>query len=889
MKKELTLPRPRFGLKRWLALGVASLATAVVAQETDSPDDEIVNMPVFQVVTTGDEGYRSSNTNSVTLVSTLIKDTPVSIEVMNQEVMRDLGLDDINAVIDFATNAGNNEGEANLQRQMNFRGLTTRFMRRNNFIWYTKADNFSTERVEVVRGPAALLYGDGEPGGLVNFTTKRPYLGSNFGEVIATFDADGQQRGVVDTNISTAGDKLALRVAGVYEDSDSWVPSAHLKKKGVFGSVLVNPYEGLFVRFDVESMRTTNNHTGIIPLHDDPNDGLDYTRPISDLGWLNNPNRAGGTINYDNLTGFHSKFNTRQQDWDNYTLDVEFSPTKDLTISYAYNRLDQTTDEKRLADAAIAYGPGENGNPTGEEAMKYEPDGFWSNNLMETHRVNAAWRFDIGETSHRLIGGYIHETDAFKGHAQRPYDAASNSYLTGGWHAMSQGPINFTQADVPADQTWENWYWGVGWQKVSPDRNEAQGFWHWKPSSNFGGVWDWASPEVVPNNWYSPINDERMTEAYFGALQSEFLDSKLKTLVGYRTDDYSKYNYRFDYLQDEAKEDSINGGFTYQITDQVNFYANYSETFKAQGSFRRDPYNSSLAPATGKGIEGGLKFDLTRGWSGILTYFDTQFQDDAVQINGVDRDIIDPQGINGTNGSNWVQSDTESSGAEFQIVGNLIENLTISLGIAKTDARVASDSSYQIMFNDSYIADAAGNPTDRTGNPIMLNGQAVTKGDIQQNQYGKITNAGTLGLVGTGERGSFTNQVTGQPTGFHNAVTGGERTSPYAGFSVNLWGRYSFTEGPLDGWFVGGSLRSRMKNYAGYTGSVVAGDRTLHTRPDYTIFGLFGGYEHKFEKATLRIQANIDNVANKAYEHGFVSARWLERPRSFSVSTSVKF
>jgi outer membrane receptor for ferric coprogen and ferric-rhodotorulic acid len=145
------------GLKTWLSLGVTICAPLAFAQEAEPDDQEIIEMPVFQVSTEGDEGYRSSNTNSVALVSTLIKDTPVSIEVMNQEVMRDLGLDDVNAVIDFATNAGNNEGDANLQRQMNFRGLTTRFMRRNNFIWYTKADNFSTERVEVVRGPAALL------------------------------------------------------------------------------------------------------------------------------------------------------------------------------------------------------------------------------------------------------------------------------------------------------------------------------------------------------------------------------------------------------------------------------------------------------------------------------------------------------------------------------------------------------------------------------------------------------------------------------------------------------------------------------------------------------------------------------------------------------------
>jgi outer membrane receptor protein involved in Fe transport len=723
----------------------------------------------------------------------------------------------------------------------------------------------------------------------VNFTTKRPVLGANFGEAGLTFDSNGQQRGTIDGNVTALNDTVAVRFAGVYEDSDGWVDRTHLDKEGCFGSVLVKPIKGMFVRFDLESMETTNQHSSIIPLHDDPNDGLDYTRPISDLGWMNNPARAGGSIDYDRLTSFHSLFNNRQQDWDNYTVDVEYSPIENLTLNYAYNHLDQTTDEKRLADAIIAYGPNENGNPFGEEAMKWTPDGFYSNNVMKTHRVTAAYSFEVADTQHRLIGGFIDESDAFNGWAQRPYDEASNSYLGGGWSPMSQGPIPFTQADIPPNYTWDNWYWGVGWQKVSPDRSEAQGFWHWKPSSDFGGVWDWASPDVVPNNWFSPIDDVRYTQAYFGALQSEFINGKLKTLVGYRYDDYEKQNLRFDTLQDAATEDSINGGFTYQLNNNVNVYANYSETFKAAGSFRRDPYNNALTPAIGSGIEGGIKFDMPRGWSGIVTYFDTAFDNDAVQVAGVDREIIDPNGINGTNGSNWVQADSESSGFELQFVGSIARNLTVSFGIAKTDARTASDSAYQIMFNDAYFDDAQGNPTDRDGNPIFLNGQQVMKSDITINQYGKITNAGTLGLVGTGERGLFTNQVTGQATGTHNAVNGGERTSPYAGLTSNLWGRYNFTEGMLKGFFVGGSAQVRIDNYAGYTGSVANGDRTLHKRPDLYLFGLFGGFEHKFEKTTLRVQGNIENLFDKQYEYGFVTARWLQAPRTYRLSTTVSF
>ncbi|MGD6613465.1 TonB-dependent receptor plug domain-containing protein, partial [Xanthomonas citri pv. citri] len=65
---------------------------------------------------------------------------------------------------------------------------------------YFKTNTFGLERIEVLRGPAAVLFGAGSPGGIVNQVTKRPTLdpfgyaevgGGSFGQKYAAFDFGG--------------------------------------------------------------------------------------------------------------------------------------------------------------------------------------------------------------------------------------------------------------------------------------------------------------------------------------------------------------------------------------------------------------------------------------------------------------------------------------------------------------------------------------------------------------------------------------------------------------------------------------------------------------------------------------------------------------------------
>ena len=77
------------------------------------------------------------------------------------------------------------------------------------------------ERVEILKGPAAALYGRGEPGGTVNLVTKQARLGETFGTVQAQTGSFDTQRAEADINLPL-GEALAVRLIGYGEQSDGF-------------------------------------------------------------------------------------------------------------------------------------------------------------------------------------------------------------------------------------------------------------------------------------------------------------------------------------------------------------------------------------------------------------------------------------------------------------------------------------------------------------------------------------------------------------------------------------------------------------------------------------------------------------------------------------------
>lgn len=58
---------------------------------SDSDQSDVYDLSPFEVNTSGDVGYQSSNSLSGSRVNTPIKELPVAIQILNQEFLGDIG------------------------------------------------------------------------------------------------------------------------------------------------------------------------------------------------------------------------------------------------------------------------------------------------------------------------------------------------------------------------------------------------------------------------------------------------------------------------------------------------------------------------------------------------------------------------------------------------------------------------------------------------------------------------------------------------------------------------------------------------------------------------------------------------------------------------------
>ncbi|HUL76653.1 MAG TPA: TonB-dependent receptor, partial [Vicinamibacteria bacterium] len=146
-------------------------------------------------------------------------------------------------------------------------------------------DVANAERVEVLKGPAAILYGRLEPGGLVNVVTKRPLAEPHY--------AVQQQAGSWDTFRTTAdatgplvaNGKLLYRVVGEYLTADQFIVNApHGRTKFIAPSLIYRPSSRLDLRLDFEYRDAEPRFSGGLPAIGDRPADVPVTTYVGDFG-----------------------------------------------------------------------------------------------------------------------------------------------------------------------------------------------------------------------------------------------------------------------------------------------------------------------------------------------------------------------------------------------------------------------------------------------------------------------------------------------------------------------------------------------------------------------------------------------------------------------------
>lgn len=194
-----------------LALGCSSAAFATAA------DDEQV------IIVTGYlDGYRAVSTTSGTKTDTPILDVPQSISVMTEKQLRDEAILSISDLVRHVPGASAGQGEGH-RDQVTLRGnaSTADFFvdgLRDDAQYYRSFYNI--ERVEVHKGPNAMIFGRGGGGGIINRVTKGAVAGESRGTALASANSFGSWYGSVDANMAL-GAHAAVRLNGNYESLDN--------------------------------------------------------------------------------------------------------------------------------------------------------------------------------------------------------------------------------------------------------------------------------------------------------------------------------------------------------------------------------------------------------------------------------------------------------------------------------------------------------------------------------------------------------------------------------------------------------------------------------------------------------------------------------------------
>ncbi|MBJ7373830.1 MAG: TonB-dependent siderophore receptor [Pseudomonas sp.] len=256
-----------------LGLTLGLLCDPAFADEPQPVELEAISVTSDYESPTGPvSGYRATRSASATKTDTAIRDIPQAISVVPASVLSDLGSTSVERALDFAGGVSkqNNFGGLTLY-EYSVRGFTTSEFYKDGFSanrgYPSTPDAANIERIEVLKGPAASLYGRGDPGGTVNIVTKKPQPEA-FTTVQTSAGSWDRYRTALDVNtpLDDQGNVLS-RINFAVEDNKSF--RDHVDSQRVFVAPSIswqlNPDTSLLVESEIVRHNSTFDRGVVAP------------------------------------------------------------------------------------------------------------------------------------------------------------------------------------------------------------------------------------------------------------------------------------------------------------------------------------------------------------------------------------------------------------------------------------------------------------------------------------------------------------------------------------------------------------------------------------------------------------------------------------------------
>lgn len=236
----------------------ATPTTTAVTSTAAAEDQGPIVLSPFEVTSTQDNGYAAQDTLAGTRIRTNLDDVAASIQVIDQQFLNDIGATDNNSLLQYTTNAdvygtrgsylglgaGQSVNETNNlidpQAVNRIRGLAAADNTRGYYLTDIPWDSFNTDRIDILRGPNAILFGLGSPAGIINDTLKEADF-SDHGEFTVRFGSWGSARSTLDLNQDIVPGQLAIRLDAMWDDEKFEQNPAFQNQKRLYGSVRWDP------------------------------------------------------------------------------------------------------------------------------------------------------------------------------------------------------------------------------------------------------------------------------------------------------------------------------------------------------------------------------------------------------------------------------------------------------------------------------------------------------------------------------------------------------------------------------------------------------------------------------------------------------------------------
>lgn len=629
------------------AVATAPLAAQAAAQNTAA--EKVIELDPFDVTSVDTDRYQASNTISGTAMNTLLRDVPMTINVITSEFLSDAVVGDIERALDFNSSiTQTTRGQVNNQNAMfSLRGFRNRNILLDGVMGGDFIPRYLVDRIEVVKGPNT-LYGQSDPGGLVNMISKRP-KGSDHFHLTTRFGSNETWGGDFDVNVAKVAPGLGVRLLGSYESTDGW--RWRDDKETSFGAVSADWKATSSTRVRVLASRNSTTGTptnrATYPFMQVP---TDLNGDGDTLDTIDGIAESGVRFNNDFVPWEWTSETASsgiEQDASYYQFNLQQSIGASVDLLYNYMRSDQEND--------VTFREFNTFTPAGTVGALYQSTN--NQNIEDAHTLNALIRAQTGSIKHNIIAGarYTKSTRWSEAYRLRPGNAAERAALNA---LEAQGRTfrhTLSRSDLLAGATI--------WLDDAPTRSEIR-------NAGFRTNQNARSYEEV--------------RTYYVSDSFAMFDERLRILAGLRSFEVTGWGFQLNGSggsKRTSRDVSHQIGVNYALNRMLILYGNQATSFDPNG-FNQDT-NDYFPPEESDAVEVGLKLDGL--WGGRISGSVSWFRIDKVNVVRSD--------YNPFQFRNTVDiTDDRSEGMDVELFLNLSKGWQTTVGYTHLNARtVRSD------------------------------------------------------------------------------------------------------------------------------------------------------------------------------------------------------